>query len=101
MNSVPRDRFGTASGIIATTRQVGSSTGIAVAGALFASRLAFYSHHVANGWLGPQAIKKTAVTGAFQDTLLLAAVFGTLGIITALFPLPQRKCRVTSLGSDG
>ena len=96
MNSTPRDRFGTASGIIATTRQVGSSTGIAVAGAVFASRLAFYSHHVANGWLGPQAIKKTAVTGAFQDTLLLAAVFGTLGIITALFSLPQRKCRVTS-----
>jgi EmrB/QacA subfamily drug resistance transporter len=91
MNSVPRDRFGTASGIIATTRQVGSSTGIAVAGALFASRLAFYSHHVADGRLAPHAIKKTAVTGAFQDTLLLAAVFGALGIITALFPFSQGK----------
>jgi EmrB/QacA subfamily drug resistance transporter len=93
MNSVPRDRFGTASGIIATTRQVGSSTGIAVAGALFASRLAFYSHHVADGRLALHAIRRTAVASAFQDTLLLAAVFGALGIITALFPLPQRKLR--------
>ena len=96
MNSVSKDRFGIASGIIATTRQVGSSTGIAVAGALFASRLAFYSHHPADGLLDLHAIKKVAVTGAFQDTLLLAAVFGTVGIITALFPLPQRKWRVTS-----
>ena len=91
MGAVPRDRFGTASGIIATTRQVGSSTGIAVAGAFFASRMAFHSHHLAKGWLAPHAIKKLAVTAAFQDTLLLGAVFGALGIITALFSLPQRK----------
>ena len=91
MNSVPSDRFAIASAIIATTRQVGASTGIAVAGALFASRLAFYSMHPANGWLAPQAIRKTAVTGAFHDVLSLAAAFGTLGIITALFPFPRRK----------
>ncbi len=100
IDSVSKDRFGIASGIIATTRQVGSSTGIAVAGALFATRLAFYSHHLADGRPDLHAIRKAAVTGAFQDTLSIAAVFGTVGIITALFPFRQRKWRATNAGSD-
>jgi EmrB/QacA subfamily drug resistance transporter len=83
IGSVPRDRFGTASGILSVTRQVGSSSGIAVAGTLFASRLLFYSDHLAGRGLDAHLVRKLAVISAFQDVLLLAAVFGIIGIIAS------------------
>ena len=90
MRSVPRDRFGTASGIIATTRQAGSSAGIALLGGLFASRLAFYSNCPAAGCIAPSLVTKTAVASAFHDILTAAAAFGVLGILTAFMPIRGR-----------
>ncbi|MGD0230583.1 MAG: MFS transporter [Syntrophorhabdales bacterium] len=85
MKSVPKDRFGTASGIIATTRQVGASTGIAVVGGLFAGRIAFYSY--CPRCLGPPVMNRIAVASAFRYVLTAAALFGILGIITAFIPI--------------
>jgi len=81
MGAVPPDRFGTASGIIAATRQIGSSTGIALMGGLFASRFAFYANCT---WCAAaHTTKKTAMVSAFQDIITLAAILGTLGIVTS------------------
>jgi len=83
IGSVPRDRFGTASGILSLVRQVGSSSGIAVAGTLFASRQLFYSGRLADRGLDVSTVGKMSVIGSFQYVLFLAAVFGTLGIIAS------------------
>lgn len=83
IGSVPRDRFGTASATLSVTRQMGSSSGIAVAGTLFASRLLSYSDHLAGRGLDTHLLRKMSVIYAFQDVLLLAALFGITGIIAS------------------
>ena len=83
IGSVPEDRFGTASGILSVTRQAGSSSGIAIAGTLFASRVFFYSDHFAGRGLDAHLVRKMSVIGAFQDVLLFAALFGIIGIIAS------------------
>jgi MFS family permease len=90
IGAVPKDRFGTASGILSVTRQVGSSSGIAVAGTLFASHLSFYSDHLAGRGLDTGLVRKISVISAFQDVLLLAAAFGTIGIIASLMRQKKR-----------
>jgi EmrB/QacA subfamily drug resistance transporter len=97
MKSVPSGRLGTASGIIATTRQIGSSAGIAFLSGLYASRLAVYA-----GCPGAECAvgiaDKTAVVRAFQDILTVAAAFGLIGIVTAFIPL---RVKAAGGGKDG
>jgi EmrB/QacA subfamily drug resistance transporter len=90
IGSVPRDRFGTASAIVSVARQVGSSSGIAVAGTLFASRLLFYSDRLAGRGLDAHLVRRMSVIGAFQHVLFLAAVFGIAGVVALSVRGPRK-----------
>ncbi len=84
MGSVPRDKLSTGSAMIATVRQIGMSIGIAVAGAIFTSRQAFYAAQLAQDNLNPQMLQKSSLVGGYQDTLLVAAIVCGIGIFTSL-----------------
>ncbi len=68
MGSVPPERLGIAAGTMATTRNLGMVTGIALAAAFITSRQVYYH----------------AFIPAFQDTLKLAALICSLGVLTSL-----------------
>lgn len=81
MGSVPRNRLGTASALLATLRQVGISLGMAFAGALYASRLAIHqTKWMLQGAEGSDAIRH-AIPLAFHETLLFSVVLGIAVIV--------------------
>lgn len=103
MNSVPFERLGTASGMLATVRNLGMSIGVAVAAAILESRRRFWL-----GALGPGAVeagsraaevaRQQAFSAAFSEALAVAGVFALLGTIVTLIrgreemiPQPGRR----------
>ena len=85
--AVPRDRLGTASAAIAAGRQVGMSSGTAVAAAVLAARGSVYAGRVAPG----EAEPPEAVVLAAGDTFLVAAVLSLVALLLgALNALPRR-----------
>jgi MFS family permease len=80
MGSVPRQRLGVASGLLSITRTLGQTTGIAVIGALWASRTLF--HHgfaVPEGATGAPA---GAQVSGLHDTFLV--IMGLLAFALGL-----------------
>ncbi len=82
MGSVPRDKLGTASAMMSTIRQIGLSTGIAIAGVIFSNRQLFYATQLTQD--DPLLLHKLSIVGGFQDTLLIAAIASSIGIFTSL-----------------
>lgn len=74
MGSVPSDRLGVAAGMIATMRNLGMITGIAVAGAVYMSRRIGYV---------PQIGSMTASVHAFRDAFIVASAICTIGVLTS------------------
>jgi EmrB/QacA subfamily drug resistance transporter len=73
MSSVPRERMGMGSGMIATIRNTGMSLGIAFSGAFLAASC---------GLLGTQG-SSTICVGGMQDLYLVSALICVLGVILA------------------
>jgi len=84
MGSVPRDKLSTGSAMIGTVRQIGTSSGIAVAGAILTSRQAFHTNQLAGNNLAPSMLDRLSLVGGFQDTLLVGAIVCSIGILTSL-----------------
>jgi len=80
MGSVPRDKLGTASAMIATNRNVGQSIGLAVAGAVFSARQEV--HMAALG--GAPGAARLALVDAFSDAVVVAAVVCALAILASV-----------------
>jgi predicted MFS family arabinose efflux permease len=82
MGSVPKDTLGSASALLSTARQIGSSSGIAIAGALFSTRQV---HHL--GRLAAEgavaSAERVAAVASFSDTLLVGVGIGVLGLLTS------------------
>ncbi len=74
MGSVSKNRLGVASGMIATMRNLGMITGVALTGAIYTSRLNFYSH---------AAPATTASVHAFRDAFIVSAAICALGILAS------------------
>ncbi len=83
MNSVPFERLGTASGLLATVRNLGMSIGVAVAAAILEARRRF--------WLGSPSLGTSAqaFSAAFSEALAVAAVFAVLGTLVTLIRGPE------------
>lgn len=74
MGSVPRERAGIASGVLSVIRNVGMVLGVASAGAIFASREAYYG----------------AFVPALRDAYLVGALFT---VLSALLSIPGVRAR--------
>lgn len=84
MGAVPKDRLGTASALMNTVRQIGMSSGTAIAGAIFTSRQFFHAAQLTRDNLSPLMLHKLSLVGGYQDTLLIAAIVCAIGIFTSL-----------------
>lgn len=86
MGSVPRERLGMAGAAIATSRQIGLSSGIALSGAILTAR---ETRYLAAGY-GPS----DALIGGGSDALVVSAVICALGILPLL--LGRRRQRAVA-----
>jgi EmrB/QacA subfamily drug resistance transporter len=82
MGSAPRERLGIASGLLAITRTLGQVTGIAVLGAVWASRVAYHLGAVpqAGATAAPPATQVAGLQDTFSFTLVLIGLALLLGI---------------------
>ncbi len=84
MGSVTKERLGTASATIATTRQIGMSSGMAIAGAIFASRQLFHATELGTSGLEQGEIHRLSLIAGFQDALLVSLFFCGLALLVSL-----------------
>ena len=82
IGSVPRHRVGTASGTLAQMRVNGQAVGIALSGAIVATRLPI--HLAALGGAPTAAVRSVALAGAIHDAFVIAALVCGIGIVTSL-----------------
>jgi EmrB/QacA subfamily drug resistance transporter len=84
MGSIPRDKLSTGSAMIATIRQIGMSSGIAIFGTIFTSRQFYYSSQLINDNFDPLSLEKLSLISSFQDTAFIAAIICSIGIFTSI-----------------
>ena len=82
MSSVPSERLGMAGASIATGRQMGLSAGIALSGAVLASRQAHYLSVASEGV--SSFTQATALIQGAGDALFVSAIIAALGILPLL-----------------
>jgi hypothetical protein len=80
---VPRPRVGTASGTLAQMRVNGQALGIALSGAIVATRLPIHLAELGGG-APTAAMRNVALAGSIHDAFLIAAVICSLGIVASL-----------------
>lgn len=89
MGSVPRERLGIASGLLAISRTLGQTTGIAVLGALWAGRTMVYE----GGMLEEGVTGATAVSqiNGLHDTFLIITLLILAALALAVWALLKEK----------
>jgi len=83
LGSVPRPRVGTASGTLAQMRVNGQALGIALSGAIVATRLPIHLAELGGG-APTTAMRNVALAGSIHDAFLIAAIICSLGIVASL-----------------
>jgi EmrB/QacA subfamily drug resistance transporter len=83
LGSVPRPRVGTASGTLALMRVNGQTLGIALGGAIVATRLPVHLAELGSG-TPAAAVQPAALAGAIHDAFVVAAIVSCVGVITSL-----------------
>jgi EmrB/QacA subfamily drug resistance transporter len=83
LGSVPRHRVGTASGTLAQMRVNGQALGIALSGAIVATRMPVHLAQLGGG-APTAAMRDAALAGAIHDAFVVAAVICSLGIVASL-----------------
>ena len=86
VGSVPKEMLALASGIAIATRQVGTSSGVAIAGALYGSYQAHHIMQLAAKGVEIAAARRLASVSGFAEAMLVGAVLSSLGIATSLIP---------------
>jgi EmrB/QacA subfamily drug resistance transporter len=83
MGSAPSHRLGVVSGMLAITRTLGQTTGIAILGAIWASRVLFYEG--GDSGMGATGAGSVSQVSGLQDTLWVAVVFIALALGVAVW----------------
>ncbi|MFC1967287.1 MFS transporter [Chloroflexota bacterium] len=83
MGSVSRQRLGSASAMLATMRQVGMSTGVAIAGTIFASRQLYYSQKLSGEIASQDLLGRLSLINGFQDTLVIAGFICLIAVLAS------------------
>jgi MFS family permease len=89
MGSAPRERLGVASGLLAITRTLGQTTGIATLGALWAARVAYHTGGTSQGDATTAPV--AAQVAGQQDTFLVVLVLITLALALGVWGLVQER----------
>ncbi len=89
MGSAPRERLGVVSGLLAITRTLGQTTGIAILGAFWASRVIFHYGTIPTG--GATTAPIEAQVAGLQDTFLAVTALISLGLLLSVWGLVQER----------
>jgi hypothetical protein len=92
MGTAPSNRLGIVSGLLAITRTLGQTTGIAILGAIWAARVFFYAGGSLSG--GATSASPTSQVYALNDTFMVTfflILFALLLGIWGLFRERQSK----------
>jgi len=89
MGSVPRERLGVASGLLAITRTLGQTTGIAVLGALWSGRVFAYAGQVYAG--GATSAPAAFQVAGLQDSVLIMCALVLAGLGLSVWALLQES----------
>ncbi len=89
MGSAPRHRLGIVSGTLAITRTLGQTIGIALLGALWASRVFYYAGEALPD--GATGAPPEAQVAALQDTFLILVIAIGTALVIALWALFQER----------
>jgi EmrB/QacA subfamily drug resistance transporter len=89
LGSAPQGRLGIVSGMLAITRTLGLTTGIAILGALWASRVFFYVGRTLAG--GATNASPNAQVSALHDTFLVMAVLMAAALSLATWALVRGR----------
>jgi EmrB/QacA subfamily drug resistance transporter len=84
LGSVPKSRLGTASGMVATARQLGGSFSFALSGSLLAERALHHAQILSRSHVDKAVIRRMSAIYSFHDILMLAAIVSCVGIAAAL-----------------
>lgn len=91
MGAAPRGRLGIASGMLAVTRTLGQTTGIAVLGALWAGQAFKHAGEVLAG--GATAAPVAAQVFALRDTFVIVSVLIFLALLLSIWGLREERKR--------
>lgn len=83
MGSVPKGRLGNASGMISQMRYAGQALGIAVGGAVIASRVSVHARDL-TGTLPQPLIERDAFVLAMHDAFYVAVAICIIGVLSSL-----------------
>jgi len=89
MGAAPRTQLGVVSGMLAISRTLGQTVGIAILGAVWASRVIFYAAGSSSG--GATEAPAAAQVAGLQDTFLVAIVLMSIALFLALWALHKSK----------
>ena len=84
MGSVPVNRRGIASSMLATMRNMGMVLGVAVSGALFSSRLTYLKSVMSSQGIAGSEIQVGSFMGALSFTFNVASVLAAAAVLTSL-----------------
>lgn len=91
VGSVPKEMLALASGVAITTRQVGSSSGIAIAGALYGSYQSSHVMQLTAKGMEIAAARQLASVAGFTEAVLIGAILSSIGIVTSLIRTQSRR----------
>jgi MFS family permease len=90
--SVSRETLATAMGLASTLRMLGSATGVAIAGTVFAGRQLYYQTKLIEQGMDQSLVERASVVQSFQFVLSLGIVLIMFGLIMImLYSLKKRK----------
>jgi EmrB/QacA subfamily drug resistance transporter len=92
MGGVSRDRLGVASGLLALTRSLGQTVGVATLGALWAGRVVYYLGGVLLG--GATSAAAPVQAAALGDTFHVIVVLMSLALMLSVWGLIQERRRL-------
>lgn len=100
LGAVPPERLGMTSGMLAQVRNAGQAFGVALAGAVVASRLPFHGRELRElaGTLPERLVEREAFVLAIHDAFYAGAALCVLGVITSLLS-ERRKLHSERVGS--
>jgi EmrB/QacA subfamily drug resistance transporter len=89
LGAAPRERLGVASGLLALTRSLGQTTGIAVLGALWTGRVLYHAGPSSPGTA--TSAPTAAQIAGLQDTLLVIILLGVVALALAVWAMVQER----------
>lgn len=84
MGSVPPNRRGIASGLLASMRNIGMVFGVAISGAVFTGRLNYLTEYLSGQGLAGNQLKVEAFTGAMHLAYIVSTLIAAAAVVTSL-----------------